>query len=220
MDIHITYETLFDLLRKERSLEELQHLDIKFWKYVIDYLSEREAFYEKTSTIEQEKTRIQLNNIKRIIKEIYEHRERKIVNVAVNVVRSDNTQFVDTKNMLGEEKILFDETVAMLKRYKREVLLQVFNKTLPVISPQSYIVQEEPEEDTPTTRVEEPEEDTPVQQDDDSMKIRFTSSVPKFLGKKGEIYGPYEAGENATLPTIIAQILLKKGKAEKREVVA
>ena len=109
MEIHITYETLFDLLRKERSLEELQKLDIRFWQYVIDYLREREAFYEKTSTIEQEKTRIQLNNIKRIIKEIYEHRERKIVNVAVNVVRSDNAHFVDTKNMLGEEKVLFDE---------------------------------------------------------------------------------------------------------------
>lgn len=213
MDIHITYETLFDLLRKERSLEELQKLDIRFWQHVINFISEREAFYEKTSTIEQEKTRIQLNNIKRIIKEIYEHRERKIVNIAVNVVRSDNTQFVDTKNMLGEEKFLFDETIAMLKRYKREVLLQVFNKTLPVISPQSYVVEEqEPEEEA--EQIEEVENEVPQ----DQMAIKFTSSIPKFLGKKGEVYGPYEVGENATLPLIIAQILLKKGKAQKVEI--
>ena len=213
MDIHITYETLFDLLRKERSLEELQTLDIRFWQYVIEYLTERDAFYAKTSTVEQEKTRIQLNNIKRIIKEIYEHRERKIVNLAVNVVRSDNTSFVDTKNMLGEEKTLFDETIAMLRRYKREVLTQVFNKTLPVISPQSYVVQEEAEiHDRPSDN-EDDEDEAPL--DPESMAITFTSSIPKFLGKKGEVYGPFEQGENATLPLIIAQILLKKGKAQK-----
>lgn len=215
MEIHITYETLFDLLRKERSLEELQKLDIRFWQYVIDYLREREAFYEKTSTIEQEKTRIQLNNIKRIIKEIYEHRERKIVNVAVNVVRSDNAHFVDTKNMLGEEKVLFDETINMLRRYKREVLTQVFNKTLPMISPQSYVVVDEPDIHAITPPTPQADEDESALDEPQEMAITFTSSIPKFVGKKGEIFGPFDAGDNATLPLIIAQILLKKGKAQK-----
>ncbi|MCA9478664.1 MAG: hypothetical protein KC535_05950 [Nanoarchaeota archaeon] len=213
VDIHITYETLFDLLRKERSLEELQALDIRFWQYVIEYLKDREAFYEKTSTIEQEKTRIQLNNIKRIIKEIYEHRERKIVGLAVNVVRSDHAQFVDTKNMLGEEKALYDETIQLLRRYKREVLTQVFNKTLPVISPQSYVVQEKSED----SAAEEDDQDSSQEEGSvaaDEKSVTFISNVPKFLGKQGEVYGPFQEGETATLPSLIANILLRKGKVQ------
>ncbi len=134
MEIHITYETLFDLLRKERSLEELQELDKQFWYYVIDYLKERQAFYDKTSTIEQEKMRLQLSNIKRILKEIYERREQKILQLAINVIRTDNVGFVDTRNMLYEEQLLFDESIALLKRYKTEILERVFLHESPTIA--------------------------------------------------------------------------------------
>ncbi|MCF7798591.1 hypothetical protein K9M74_01675 [Candidatus Woesearchaeota archaeon] len=138
MDIHITYETLFDLLRKERSLEELQDLDKQFWLYVIDYLKERQAFFDKTSAIEQEKMRIQLSNIKRILKEIYERREQKILQLALNVIRTDNSGFVDTRNMLYEERLLFDESLAILKKYKEGVLDQVFVHEAPIMATKKH----------------------------------------------------------------------------------
>jgi len=134
MEINITYETLFDLLRKERSLEELQQLDPVFWNHVVDYLSERHTFLEKTSQTEQEKTKLQLQNIKRILKEVYERREQKIVNLALNVIRSDASTFVDKKNMLSPERELFDETLLLLTKYKQGVLLQVFQYRLPIIA--------------------------------------------------------------------------------------
>ena len=84
--IHITYETLFDLLRKERSLEDLQSLDPLFWSHVVTYLTERSEFLKQTSLAEQEKTKLQLSNIKRILKEIYDHRERKIITLARTVI--------------------------------------------------------------------------------------------------------------------------------------
>lgn len=143
MDIHITYETLFDLLRKERSLDDLQELDPWFWKYVVDYLNEREAFLETTSQLQQEKTRIELFNIKRIVKEIYERRERKIVQLAMNVIKTNDPGFVDTRSMLAEEKKLFDETISLLLTYKRGILDQVCTNNVPIICPEIY--EEKPE---------------------------------------------------------------------------
>jgi len=109
MDIQITYETLFDLLRKERSLEELQSLDSAFWNHVITYVTDRKAFFERTNSMEQEKANIQLKNIRRILKELYERREQKIVRLALNVIKTDNTSFVDRRGMLPLEKEFFKE---------------------------------------------------------------------------------------------------------------
>ena len=134
MELSITYETLFDLLRKERSLEELQSLDSIFWNQVVIYLNDRNAFLEKTSQAEKEKTKLQLRNIKRILKEIYERREQKIVNLALNVIRSDSSTFVDKRNMLLAERELFDEVILLLTKYKQGVLLQVFQYRNPIIS--------------------------------------------------------------------------------------
>ena len=238
MDIHITYETLFDLLRKERSLEELQPLDTSFWNHVVTYLQERKEFFERTSSVEQEKTRFQLQNIKRIVKEIYERRERKIISLALNVNKTENTTFFDTKHMLPEEKLLFHETVKMLSKYKHNILTQVCNYQLPTmgeltkdipsdIKEKSKAVKKEKEEQTivatptpstnPTTITEEGRAQETTDDEelvDSGMTIEFTSSVPKFLGKEKEIYGPYEAGMTAELPPLIANILLKKGKAK------
>ncbi|MGM5481726.1 MAG: hypothetical protein ACQESE_04950, partial [Nanobdellota archaeon] len=161
MDVHITYETLFDLLRKERSLEELQTLDQKFWKYVIDYMNERDEMMKSSSRPgEQEKAKIQLHNIKRILKEIYERRERKILHLALNVIRTEAAGYVDTKNMLAEEKSLFDETLAMLRKYKDGILLSVFENRLPTIVPEDhYETDADDQGHDITTREEEGEVD-------------------------------------------------------------
>jgi DNA replication initiation complex subunit (GINS family) len=133
--IHITYETLFDLLRKERSLEDLQSLDPLFWSHVVSYINERTEFLKQTSLAEQEKTKLQLSNIKRILKEIYDHRERKIITLARTVVRMQETDFADTKNMLPEEKVFFDEAIELFSKYKKEILLAVYNNKRPTIFP-------------------------------------------------------------------------------------
>ena len=236
MDIHITYETLFDLLRKERSLDDLQELDPWFWKYVVDYLNEREAFLETTSQLQQEKTRIELFNIKRIVKEIYERRERKIVQLAMNVTKTSDHGFVDTRSMLSEEKKLFDETISLLLTYKRGVLDQVCSNNVPIITPEVY---EKKEDEKPSPKIENtvteepktsvpgeqfiksnPEDDAQEikkdgEQGDESILVKFRMSVPKFLGKNKEVFGPYEAGTVTSLPQNIATILLKKEKVEK-----
>jgi len=138
MEINITYETLFDLLRKERSLDELQLLDPRFWVQVVDYLTERSNFLERTSSLEQEKARLQLQNIKRILREIYDRREQKLVNLAINVIRTETATYIDKRNMLAEEKELFNESVVLLEKYKKGILFEVFENRIPSILPGIY----------------------------------------------------------------------------------
>lgn len=235
MVIHITYETLFDLLRKERSLEDLQDLDQWFWKHVVDYLNERESFLKTTSQLEQEKTHIQLFNIKRIIREIYDRRERKIIQLAMNVIRSNDPSFVDKRGMLAEEKKLFEESVSLLLTYKRGILDQVCANNLPIISPGTYDKPPESEsharketpEDTPSSSPSEQfintssDEDTQILNDhlasdkEGVLLVKFKVSVPKFIGKNKEVFGPFDVGTVTSLPSNIANILLKKEKVEK-----
>lgn len=234
MDIHITYETLFDLLRKERSLDDLQELDPWFWKHVVDYLNERESFLETTSQLEQEKTRIQLFNIKRIIREIYERRERKIMQLAMNVVRATDQNFFDKRSMLSEETKLFDEAVALLLTYKRGVLEQVCATQIPIICPDAYDKPIRREYVAPKEEENELKSSIPGEQfiksesnkeaeslesinpdNKENILVKFKMSVPKFLGKNKEVFGPFEKGIVTSLPNNIASILLKKEKVEK-----
>lgn len=232
MDVQITYETLFDLLRKERSLEELQSLDAAFWSYVVNYVNDRQAFFDRTNTMEQEKARIQIQNIKRILKEIYERREQKIVGLALNVIRTDNASFVDKRNMLPSEKELFDEVMLLLTKYKQGVLLQVFQGHTPLIAPVDIPLPEAEDADLENVSsnyenensqktvvdksslpAKEKSEDVPEMKIG-SMIVRFKSNVPKFLGKNKEVFGPFDEGKIVQLPAKIAQILIKKGKVE------
>lgn len=126
MDITITYETLFDILRKESSLTDLQLLDKDFWEQVVHYIQETEKdLAQKKGRIEAEKIILLLNNVKRIIKDIYEKREKKLINLALNVVKTESISFIDTKNILPEEKSLFDDLIVILKSYKKCVLSNV-----------------------------------------------------------------------------------------------
>jgi hypothetical protein len=39
-------------------------------------------------------------------------------------------------------------------------------------------------------------------------------ATPKFVGRENEVFGPFEANQEAELPSEIANILVKKGRAE------
>ena len=86
-EIVITYETLFELLKREKDTTDLQKLEPNFFNYFVDYLNEKKNMLNKEDTLfsydEKKKVEKQIENAKRIIKEIYESREKKILNIAL-----------------------------------------------------------------------------------------------------------------------------------------
>ena len=90
-EVNITYETLFEILRREKDKEELQKLSDSFFSDVIAYLEDKnKALKDVTlqSFADKKKFDEELENIKKILKDLYERREKKIVNLALNISRT------------------------------------------------------------------------------------------------------------------------------------
>jgi DNA replication initiation complex subunit (GINS family) len=132
-DVVITYETLFELLRLEKNREDLQKLDESFFEDVLTYLNDKKATFESKesqsilfATDDKEKARLELENIKKILKELYDKREKKIVYTALNNVRA-GVNLVNTTSMLPSEKILFKSMSSVLSELRRSVLFKLAN---------------------------------------------------------------------------------------------
>lgn len=206
--VNITYETLFDMLRNEKNREELQKLDKSFFEDLIQYMNDKKQLIsqdresELFSDIEKEKTIKQLANIKKLVRELYERREKKIVNMAL--ISSRTGSLLDDSALLKEEKQLFDSLIEVINQARAGVLLRVLKAERPELGFKQ-----------PTAKVKEAkEEKRDLAKKKDTKLVRFLHAVPKFLGKELEVYGPFEEEDVAKLPIEIADVLISKGRAE------
>jgi len=213
-DVNVTYETLFDVLRREKTRAELQELDKKFFEDVVGYLNEKnKVLVEQKSKIdlfsstEKEKTEKQIENIKKILKETYEKRESKIIDMALNKSRVPSI-IVDNSVLLEEETRLFEQLVKLMDDHRKGILLRVLEGELPLLEEKKVseaIPEKEPKK----------EQDIEKRKTEKNNKIvRFKNAVPSFVGTELEEYGPFEEDEIANLPSEIASLLVEKGRAE------
>ncbi len=223
VDVKITYETLFDLLRREKGRNELQALDSSFYSDVMTYLKDKQKILTGQDTSsslysrgEHEKIKIQIKNIKKILTELYELREKKILNLAVNKVKT-GSELIDTSNLLVEEKRFFSEACIFLEKYRTGVLEQILSLDFPSKEFNDFV--------SNASRVEEKKEEVKIEEKDyaeslpvvasksENLKVRLTCDLPKFIGTDKGIYGPFKKDEEAELPSAVAELLMKKGRA-------
>ncbi len=242
VDIRITYETLFDLLRREKNREELQDLEEDFYEQVLAYLKEKRSVLSKKKdelfvSAEKEKLKIQFQNIRRIVKELFERREKKIINMAVSKVRT-GSDIIDTGSLLPSEKEFFEDQVSLLSKYKDGVLnnilhLKEFN------NPNRHAMDDDKDKDSKDNKngknknnnennenkVSENNEQNNeksaqvsaqrvAEVTNETKKVRLKEDVPEFVGCNGEVLGPFKKGDEAELEPEIADLLVEKGSAE------
>src|SRR3989344_5023251 len=139
-EVVITYETLFELLKREKERIELQKLEPTFFSDTISYIKEKKKILEAKSDDsvfagdERKKTEKQLENIFRILKELYERREKKIVTIALDKSRL-KSNLIDTSSLLKEEKVLFDALNNIFNTYREAILFSVLNEEEPFMRP-------------------------------------------------------------------------------------
>ena len=207
-EVAVTFETLFELLRREKDREELQKLNDFFFRDVVAYLKEKNQILEGReqtelfSADEKIKTEKELVNIKKIIKELYERREKKIVRMAVDKNRAKST-IIDTSAFLKEEKQLFELLVALLDKGRESIINHILEGRLPAVT------EEKSEE------IAMPVES--AKEKKSTMLVRFLHAVPRFVGPALEEYGPFEEEDVASLPVEIARVLINKGRVEELE---
>jgi DNA replication initiation complex subunit (GINS family) len=210
-EVAVTYETLYEMLRIEKSREEIQQLDEGFLLDVLNYLREKQKILDEAekkqdlfSIDEREKTQVQLVNIRKIVRELYERREKKIADMALNRSRT-KSNLIDTTTLLVHERYLFDSIVSVLDSFRDSVLHSVLSLREPSISlPEAQKPAEQPQ------TIVQPLEQPPAPA---TKTIKFIQPVEQFVGKELELYGPFQPEQKEELPAEIADILIEKGSA-------
>jgi DNA replication initiation complex subunit (GINS family) len=162
---------------------------------------------------EREKTQVQLVNIRKIVRELYERREKKIADMALNRSRT-RSNLIDTSTLLVHERYLYDSIVSVLDSFRDSVLHNVLSLREPSLS----INLPEPAKMAAPPAVEAQDQQSLVQPAEEKPQptikfVKFTQQVEQFVGKELELYGPFQPDQKEQLPADIADILIEKGSA-------
>lgn len=181
----ITYNELYDALRKERYSEQLQPIPKNFIKEVGAYLNDKKEIANRkdddfSDTIV--KTKKQFENSIAIFKELMLRRKKKILDLAF-VAAETGISKRDFENMLAVEKEAFDGIMKSMEKSDKKI-----NEMLKGM------------EDDP----EKPK----------NKMVVFIEDVEEFLDLDGNKLGPFKKGDVANIAIEIANILIVDKKAE------
>lgn len=204
-DIIITYETLYDILRNEKSKSEIQQLPKNYLKNLINYLNKKQEILESqekkksifTST-EVRKTRKQIESIQKIIKELYERRESKIIQSSLISSRT-GIESEESNSMLIEEQEFYKILTENLNHYRENILYRLSTGQVPNID-----IKESKPKDLKTNE----------KHIKSARKLKMLCDLPKFVGMDMESYGPYNNNQIIEIPNKTADFLIKQNKAE------
>ncbi|MFH0752482.1 MAG: hypothetical protein V1914_02685 [archaeon] len=208
-EVIITYESLYELLRREKYRPELQKLDVGFYENALNYLREKHAILNSQenrdsifASCEVEKTRTQLRNIQSILKQIYEKREAKLIQLALFNSRN-KASANNESSLLPEEIALFDSLRVVLNQYREGILFSLLSNNqqgLPVKKEKPLKITSEINKDKP-----------------DLNRIRILATLPEFVGPDMNVYGPFEENQVTDLPEEISERLIGNNQAEVAE---
>lgn len=231
-EITISYDSLFDLTRREKSREELQKIEDSFYGDVASFLKDQErGLMGLSHGMEYEKAKIQITNVKKLLKELYEKRERKILNLVLYKVKS-GTSLVDMTPLLPEEQVFFEKAYQLLMQGRESIIEPVLagrNASMDILVNALTPKQENaglPENSTLASAaagensaassagvltgagvggnaVQEPR-----------ISVKLLMPLPEFLGRDLEIYGPFKEGDVAQISETVAKVLVEKNAAQ------
>jgi DNA replication initiation complex subunit (GINS family) len=206
-EVKVTYETLFEILKREKDSADLQKLEPAFFDNFVEYLNEKKDLLNKDDALfsydEKKKVEKQIDNARRLIKEIYERREKKILGIALIKSRT-KSHVIDTSALMENEKKFLEDVERILNTYRENIIFSILQG--------KQILQRKAEDKV--TKEEINDVDKPGGDIQNTKLVRFLHSVPKFVGTQLEEYGPFVEGDIANLPIEVADILINKGEVE------
>lgn len=117
----ITYETFRKFQKQERDNDSLQKLPEDFFQSCATWLERKGKAYEENKDPMVLK---EIENVMAIIKDILDRRERKLLTMAMNAVRSNAVP----RNLHAHEEKHFDSIVDMLRDMREKILAAIKSK--------------------------------------------------------------------------------------------
>ena len=185
--MELSLETIFDLVRKEKSSNTLQELEPDFYSSLASYLKEKKEFLESIRSKpaftreDIEKEEMHYRNIERLVRELIALREKKIIGMALYAVRTGS--IIDTSMLTPIEKKFYEDLLRLIKNHEESLIAM-------------------------------PQQQEQATEEDDFVLVKFKKDMPEFLGLEGEVYGPFKKDDMTKLPKEIASVLVEKDVIE------
>ncbi|MBN1159750.1 MAG: DNA replication complex GINS family protein [Candidatus Diapherotrites archaeon] len=181
--MEMTYDEIMKVRRLEKSATRLVKLAPDFYEQIEKFIAKE--LKKANGTISLDRVR-EFENLKQAIIDIYNMREKKILNQALLASRSGNA---DTEHLTNSEKELYENLLLFLNRYRGNVNL--------------YFEKEGGESKKST-----PE---PL----NNVTVSILEDVPSFVGEDMKEYGPFKREEVVELPKSVANLLIARNLAER-----
>ncbi len=195
-EINLTFETLFEILRIEKSKGDLQELPLNFIDDLRMYLTEKLsiATSEQLNPSEKQLAERQFKQALRIVEELLVVRQRKLLELARIKALSAIPELTMPYLLEGEQELL-KSVVEQLRASKKKLYAKIFPDL----------------EKAPSVKTAKQVKKR--QQTGGLKRIIFLTAVPRFVGTELETYGPFFKGQQAELPEKIAEVLIRRGRA-------
>lgn len=115
----ITFELIRKIQREEQRLPKLTKLPENFFQSVNSYIEQKRQLTLK----EDRKIALELRSVERLVEDIFNRRERKILNSAIITARTG----IPPENLLEEEKEFFQQLVDVIKQRREESLKKILS---------------------------------------------------------------------------------------------
>jgi len=175
----ITYADIKRIYRLEKNSASLQKIDPGFYSEVNDLLKSEEGHREA---------------FVRLIEDIYNLREQRIVLGAIRAQRADVGA---PENMTPREKEMYEEVACVLRKHRR-----------------GLVKVEKPGEGEKENVEGEKEEIVGEETANGRIKIRLVQPLPAIICTDLRHYGPFKKGDVVEIPQENAKILIRHGMAE------
>ncbi|MEA3458673.1 MAG: hypothetical protein U9R21_08365 [Candidatus Thermoplasmatota archaeon] len=188
----INYKILRKIQQMERKSPMLTKIDYHFYSDLSEYINALNSRLEKESKSQKQMLlKNEIQNTNKIIRSIYEHREKKILLAAISKARGGRP---DLKNLIDAEGNLFDSTLKLMVQ-SREQLLEGRPK-------------DKRGKDSKNTEIKK-EETRTEKKDNTNQLVMVTKNIPEFIGTDTKKYN-LRVGDIISLPKNMSDMLLKR----------
>jgi DNA replication factor GINS len=194
----INYRVLRKIQEMEKNSPILTSIDNSFYIEVKKYLDTLDnRLKDESSSQKQTLLKDEISNTKKILKNIYEQREKKILLAAVTKARGGNP---DHKNMIEIEKNLFNSILNLMQNSRKHILEEVPRENKPGDTKKNERNEEEPK---------------PVSNKSNTNPIvRVKEDIPEFIGTNEKKYN-LRKNDILSIPDDMSDMLSKRGVVEK-----
>jgi DNA replication initiation complex subunit (GINS family) len=197
----INYRNLRKIQQMEKSSTTLTNIKTSFYdelkKYLekIDNLLLKETSSQKKKILEDE-----IENTKKILYNIYEQREKKILLATISKIRGGNP---DLTNIIETEKDLFDSISSLLQKSREKFFEKKY---------ENHLVSNEQKKDIINKYVKIEEE----QISNINPIVIVNDDIPEFIGTDEKKY-VLRKNDVLSIPKDMCKMLLKRGVVKKFE---